>query len=148
MESKNNESTPQRPEGARVVDDKLVGIDISSFMNRLKEESTWADSDRNAITLFKTNGFRVLLIGLHKAAEMPPHTADGIISVQVLEGRITFSTGERDLYLEAGHMAVLHKNLSHSVKAETDSFFLLTLTTSGTMEDETVIATNESGSPY
>src|SRR6188472_4398548 len=100
MESKYNESTPQRPEGARVVDDKVVSIDLPTFMKRLKEERTWADSDRNAITVFKTNGFRVVLVGLHKAAEMPRHTADGIISIQVLEGNIIFSTDERDMYLE------------------------------------------------
>ena len=86
MESKYNESTPQRPEGARVVDDKVVSIDLPTFMNRLKVERTWADSDRNAITVFKTNGFRVVLVGLHKAAEMPRKAEIFMASSQQVSG--------------------------------------------------------------
>ncbi len=129
METKFNESTPQRPEGDRVVDDNLVAINLPEFMEQLKKESTWADSDRNAITVYKTDGLRMVLVGLHKGAEMPRHTADGILNVQVLEGAIVFSTDQANLRLAVGHVAALHKNLPHSVKAETDSFFLLTLTT-------------------
>ena len=136
MEQKYNESTPQRPEGARVVDDKVVAINVPSFLNTLKEESTWADSDRNAITVFKTNGLRVVLIGLHNGAEMSPYTANGIVSVQVLEGKISVLTDVRNMSLEIGHMAVLHKNVSHSIKAEVDSFFLLTLSTNQEAENE------------
>lgn len=136
METKYNEATPQRPAGDRVVDDTLVEIDLPAFMNKLKAESTWADSDRNAITVFKTDGLRMVLIGLHRDAEMPRHSADGIISVHVLEGNITFTSDGRTVNLGVGQVAALHKNIPHSVRADTDSFFLLTLTT--TSEDKAV----------
>jgi quercetin dioxygenase-like cupin family protein len=45
---------------------------------------------RNAITVFKTNGLRIVLMALHKDAEMTEHSADGPISIQMLEGRIIF----------------------------------------------------------
>jgi quercetin dioxygenase-like cupin family protein len=134
METKYNDATPQRP-GERIIDDSLVLIEIPDFMKRLKEESTWNESDRNAITLFKTGGLTIVLIGLHKGAEMPRHTvADGIIHIQVLEGNILFTGDDRSLNVSAGQMLAIHKNMPHSVKAEADSFFLLTL--AAVAEDE------------
>ena len=69
MEEKFNEATQQLPEGDRAMDATLVTIDLPSFIKRIKQESTWKDSDRNAITVFKTNGMRLVLIALHAGAE-------------------------------------------------------------------------------
>ncbi len=130
METKNNESTDLRPEGARLIDAPLVSIAIPEFIKQLKAEATWQNSDRNAITVFKTNGLRIVLIALHEEAVMKKHTAEGIISVQVLEGEISFSTDKETKVLMHGDMIALHQGLAHSVKAIKESVFLLTLTTS------------------
>ncbi|MDQ2753211.1 MAG: cupin domain-containing protein [Bacteroidota bacterium] len=130
MEIKDNESTGLRPEGARLVDAPLVSIDIPEFIKQLKSESTWENSDRNAMTVYKTNGMRIVLIALHEEAVMKKHTAGGIISVQVLEGELFFSTDDKSELIRKGQMIALHKGLPHSVKAIKESVFLLTLTTS------------------
>jgi quercetin dioxygenase-like cupin family protein len=129
MEIKKNESTDLRPEGTRLVDAPLVNINLSEFIKQIKSETTWGSSDRNAITVFKTNGLRIVLIALHKDAVMKEHTADGIISVQVLEGEINFSADKRSTLLKQHDMVVLHKGMPHSVQAMEESVFLLTLTT-------------------
>ncbi len=129
MEIKNNESTNLRPDGTRLMDAPLVSMDIEEFIKQLKTEATWRNSDRNAITVFKTNGLRIVLIALHEEAFMQKHIAEGIISVQVLEGEITFSTDDQSVVLKMGQMIALHKGLPHSVKAIKESVFLLTLTT-------------------
>ena len=130
MEIKYNEATPQRPEGDRSLDAALIAIDLPVFVKQIKEESTWKESDRNAVTVFKTNGLRIVLIALHKGAEMPTHTADGIISVQVLEGQMQFNTEWRSVELSNGQMLALHERIPHSVLALKETIFLLTLTTS------------------
>ena len=71
-----------------------------------------------------------MLIALHKGAEMPTHTADGIISVQVLEGQMQFNTEWRSVELSNGQMLALHERIPHSVLALKETIFLLTLTTS------------------
>lgn len=127
MENKFNEATPQRPEGDRTLDAPMVVMDLSSFMEQIKQEPSWKDSDRNSITIFKTDGLRIVMIALHEGAEMKTHTADGIISIQVLEGRISFATGEQTAELSKGQMLALHEGIAHSVIANRETIFLLTL---------------------
>lgn len=129
MEEKSNESTAQRPDGERMIDAALISIDLPLYMAQIKEESSWKDGKRNAITVFKTNGLRIVLIALHEGSEMARHTADGIISVQVLEGKIQFNTDHRSVDLGKGQMLALHERIPHSVKAIRETIFLLTLTT-------------------
>ena len=126
MEEKFNEATTQRPQGDRVLDAKLVTIDLPSFIEQIRNEEQWGDSDRNAITVFKTNGMSIVLIALHKGAEMARHSANGLISVQVLEGEILFSTDERSVELGNGNILALHKGIPHSVLAKEETIFLLT----------------------
>ncbi len=129
MEIKNNESTELRPEGSRLMDASLVSMDIPEFIKQIKAEVTWENSDRNAMTVYKTNGMRIVLIALHEDAILKKHTAEGILSVQVLEGEIIFSTDSQSVVIKKGQMIALHKGLPHSVKAIKESVFLLTLTT-------------------
>jgi quercetin dioxygenase-like cupin family protein len=129
MDEKFNESTAQRPDGERMIDAALVSIDLPLYMAQIKDESSWKDGKRNAITVFKTNGLRIVLIALHEGSEMARHTADGIISVQVLEGLIQFNTDKQSVELGKGQMLALHERIPHSVKAIRETVFLLTLTT-------------------
>ena len=129
MNEKFNEATKQRPQGERTLDASQVTIDLNYFTKQIRNEKAWKDSDRNAITVFKTNGMRIVLIALHKNAEMAKHTADGMISVQVLEGQMLFTTNEQSVELGKGEMLALHENVPHSVLAKEETVFLLTLTT-------------------
>jgi len=72
---------------------------------------------------------RIVLIALHSGAEMVKHTANGIISVQVLEGQIKFNTDLQSVELGKGQMVTLHEQIPHSVVAIKETIFLLTLTT-------------------
>ena len=129
MEKKLNEATANRPQGDRVLDAELVTIDLLSYTEQMRNEEKWGKSDRNSITVFKTNGMRIVLIALHKGAEMARHTAAGLISVQVLEGLILFTTNEQSVELGKGKILALHKGVPHSLLAKEETIFLLTLTT-------------------
>jgi len=127
MENKANEATPQRPEGDRVLNAALVAMDLPRSIEQLKSETTWRESDRNSITLFKSDVMRIVLIGLHAGAELPTHTANGIISVQVVHGKVSFTADPQTESLSKGQMIALQPAIPHSVRAEEESFFLLTL---------------------
>jgi quercetin dioxygenase-like cupin family protein len=127
MENKSNDATPQRPEGERVINAPLVEMNLDESIKQIKSEPTWADSDRNSVTLFKSDRMRIVLIGLHENAELTPHKANGVISVQVLQGKIAFGTEQQSTEVEKGQMIALHENITHNVKALTESFLILTL---------------------
>jgi len=127
MENKSNEATPQRPEGDRLLNASLVTMDLNKLMEQVRNETTWKDSDRNSITIFKSDNLRIVLMGLHEKAELKTHTANGIISLQVLEGQIKFTTEEQVVDLQKGEMLTLHKKIPHSLLALKESFCLLTV---------------------
>jgi len=135
MEEKRNESTSLRPEGERLLDARLVRIDLSDLNKQIQRETAWLEGDRTAITVFKTDDLRIVLIALHAGAEMKPHTAPGVISVQVLKGKINFATDQDHEDLEPGQMITLHKRIPHHVKAYEDSLFLLTMATPGGIDN-------------
>jgi len=127
MENKSNEATALRPEGDRMLNARLVEIDLNKFIAELKQETTWADSDRNSITVFKSDTTTIVLIGMRENAELKEHTAIGNITVQVLDGEINFFAEQQTLSLVKGQMITLEENIPHSVTALKESFFLLTL---------------------
>lgn len=127
MENKSNEATPQRPEGDRMLNASLVTMDLNKLIEQVRNETTWKESDRNSITIFKSDNMRIVLLGLHEGAELKTHTANGIISVQVLEGHIIFTTEAETVDLQKGQMLALHKQIPHSVLAAKETFFLLTM---------------------
>ncbi len=127
MENKSNEATALRPEGDRIINAPLVEIDLNKFIAQLKQETTWTDSDRNSITVFKSDDMTIVLIGMHANGALKEHTAKGNINVQVLEGEIEFTTERQKVSLEKGQMISLRENMPHSVLAIKESFFLLTM---------------------
>jgi quercetin dioxygenase-like cupin family protein len=134
MEKKFNEATKLRPQGNRLIDGSLVKIDVPTFMQILRDEKAWEESDRNAITVFKTNAMRIVLMALHEGAEISRHAADGMLNIQVLTGRILINTDVQSIDLQQGQILTLHENISHTVIAIEETFFLLTLT--GTVSDD------------
>ena len=130
MVDKSNDSTPSTPlrtDGERILNAPLVEMNLNETIKQIKSETTWTESDRNSVTLFKSETMRIVLIGLHENAELKPHKANGVISVQVVEGKIEFRAEQQNTHLQKGQMIALHENIIHSVKALTESFFLLTL---------------------
>ena len=120
------------------MDAAMVTIDLCGFTKQIREEKAWKESDRNAITVFKTDGMRIVLIALHKDAEMIKHTIDGIINMQVIEGEILITTEKQSAELGPGEILALHQNIPHNVLAKKESIFLLTLSTTLTKTFSTI----------
>lgn len=127
MEVKHNESTELRPKGERLMDAPVVPIDAPDFLKQIKNEPAWQNSDRNAMTIYKTDAMRIVLIALHKDAMLKEHSTNGVISVQVLDGEINFRTQGEKYKLTKGKMIALHRNITHEVTAVEESVFLLTV---------------------
>lgn len=128
MEKKYNDPTHLRPEGKRLIDAPSVHIDLNAFRDQIKSEITWQKNDRNAITVFKNDTMRLVLVALHKNAVMDEHATDGTINIQLLEGQIEFTTPDKTQALKKDQIVALNGGIPHSLKALEESVFLLTLT--------------------
>lgn len=101
--------------------------DLRDLVRQLKSGETWRTSERQTMPLFRTERMRVMLVALRAGASLPSHRADGPITVQVLEGRITFSAESQAVTLTEGQMLSLRAGLPHAVEAPEDAVFLLTV---------------------
>ena len=124
---KTHSETLDGANGAATMNHPLIEMNLSESIEQLKNTIAWMEKDRYSVILFKSETMRIVLIGLHENAELKPHKASGVISVQVIEGKINFIAGPQNTILEKGHMIALQENYIHSVVALKESFFLLTL---------------------
>jgi quercetin dioxygenase-like cupin family protein len=122
MASQRPHPTTERP-----LDAPLLTFDLATLVAQLKGEAAWHTGTRNAMTLHKGPGLRVVLIVMHANTTIPSHHADGPISVQVLAGSITFRATARVVTLHTGQLLTLAAGIPHVVEAEEESAFLLTM---------------------
>jgi quercetin dioxygenase-like cupin family protein len=127
MEERHNESTINRPEGERPVDAPIVKIDIPDFIKRIKKEKAWDKNDRNAITVFKSDKMRIVLVAMKKKAEMTTERPENIFSLQVIDGKVKLHTAEKKIEVREDEMFVLHANIPYKIEALKKSIFLLTV---------------------
>ena len=123
--------TSQRPHPSteRPLDAPLLTFDLAALLVQIKDEDPWQQGRRNAMTLHKGPGLQVVLIAMHANTTIPSHRADGPISVQALEGRLTFRTEAHAVPLSPGQLLTLHAGMPHAVEAIEESAFLLTMGT-------------------
>ncbi len=127
MEEKYNESTINRPEGDRPVDAPVVLVNIPDLIRQLKKEKAWDKNDRNAITVFKNDKMRIVLVALHKKAEMTTAHPENIFSLQMIDGKVKLYSSEKTIQASENELFVLHANIPYKIEALKRSFFLLTI---------------------
>jgi quercetin dioxygenase-like cupin family protein len=81
------------------------------------------------MTLLKGKDLRIVLIVMQAGTVIQAHQTDSPINVQVLEGRLLFSTDSQSVALGQGQMLALQPEIRHGVEACEESAFLLTLAT-------------------
>ena len=127
MEVKFNDATANRPEGDRPVDAPLVMINIPDVIKQIKKEKAWEKNDRNAITIFKSDKMSIILVALHKKAEMTTERPENIFSLQPLAGRLKLHSDNKTIDVREEERFVLHANIPYKIEAVKKSIFLLTL---------------------
>lgn len=125
MQTKSTDSTRNRPEGERIIDAPFVFADLEKYTHQLKEEEAWKKNDRNGITLYKTDGVTIVLTCLHKNAAIEDNSVEGLLTVQVLDGVIEFSSEQNSTELKKNQLVALHPGLLHTIKAKKEAALLL-----------------------
>lgn len=100
-------------------------LDLAAELEVVHEQL--AASNRTARTVVKNGPLRATLVGLAAGGELAPHTADGPITLHVLEGAVEFAAGGREWLLPAGTLFTLEAGVVHSVRSASGGVFLLTV---------------------
>lgn len=95
-------------------------------------------ASRIARTLVKNGPLRATLIGLAPGGALTPHSTEGPITVQVLEGEIEFEADGKAWSLPAGSMLALGAGVEHSARSAAGGIFLLTVAAPVRDEDDPV----------
>ncbi|AMR29495.1 hypothetical protein A0257_21970 [Hymenobacter psoromatis] len=129
MEPKFNAATPQRPAGDRLLDAPLLLADISSLVEQLHRESIWEESDRNAITVFKTAGLTIVLVILRVDAILNLCISEGLLSLHLLKGQVQVvaDSAEPLPALSQGQLLTLHAGAPYRALALAEATLLLTV---------------------
>ena len=129
MEEKYNNATPQRPDGARALDATVIPINIPKYIEQIKIETAYDKNGKNAITVFKSEHVTITLIALKEEAEFHPGNEEnqGVMSLQVISGKILFENNDEKIALSTGELITLHQQISFKVNAKDETICLLTM---------------------
>lgn len=127
MENKNIDATHNRPDGERKIDSPVLLIDLPGYIDQIKNEKAWKENDRNAITIYKTDKLRIILVALHKDATMQTERPGNIFSLQVLKGKINVATNYATTEVKKNKLLAVHGEVPYTICALKKSIFLLTL---------------------
>jgi quercetin dioxygenase-like cupin family protein len=94
-------------------------VDVRPLGSGLSAAGTW--------TIVKTDTLEVIRIVLPAGKELPPHKVPGEITVQCLEGKVEFRSGELTRELTGGMFLYLEGDAEHSLRTSENSSLLVTI---------------------
>jgi len=127
MENVDIDPTHNRPEGGRQIDTPHLVIDIPAFIQQLKSEKQWKKSDRNSITVFKSDKMRIVLTALRKKAELRTQHPENILSLHVIDGKLVAEVQSKKIKVACGQVLALKEKIPYTITAAKKTIILLTI---------------------
>jgi quercetin dioxygenase-like cupin family protein len=103
----------------------LHQFDLRGVARELAAEPATGGRGHRQKTLYRHGRLTVALFAFDRGASLPPHTAAGAVTINVLEGRLRVRTpgGEHDL--TAGNLLILAPGVEHDVAAPEEPSVML-----------------------
>ena len=127
MDTTKLDATYNRREGDRKINSPVLLIDLPAYIDQIKNEKIWEESDRNAITVYKTEKLRIVLVAMKKGANMRTEKPENIFTVQVLKGELNIATNYAATVVKKDEIFAIHDNVPYNISAMKKSLFLLTV---------------------
>jgi quercetin dioxygenase-like cupin family protein len=110
---------------------RILGGDVQVHHLRRDEQmiepSLLAKHGRTARTLVKAGSFRLTLMALGPRGDLPMHSTDGPVSIQVLAGDVEFTVLGQPYQLAIGELIVLAPGVEHAARSIGGCTLLLTV---------------------
>lgn len=102
-------------------------VDLGEASRALQAEAHSAHSGHRQITLLHHTPITQLLVAFEAGGALDNHAAHGLVTVQVLTGRLMIQADGHNHTLSAGHVLILQPDVLHNVRALEASAMLLTV---------------------
>lgn len=101
-------------------------LDLEAAADRLAQ--SLPGHSRQAESLAREAGVSVIMMAMEAGNKLKEHAAEGVVTLQLLRGRVSLSSSGETFQLRPGHMLLFQPGVQHDVHAEEQSVFLLTVT--------------------
>ncbi len=102
-------------------------FDTERIFEKLADEEHGGIDGHRQITLFKSGTSTVVAFLFSQGGELPEHRAQGVVTIQVIEGRLNVETPDERHAVGAGGILILRPGIAHDVTAEEASKMILTV---------------------
>lgn len=106
---------------------ETLGFDLQQALRDLRAESHPARDGHRQMTIFHQSPVTYVLFAFDKGGMLGRHSASGLVTIHVLEGRVVVHADDVPHDLSAGQMVILRPDVPHDVRAEEPSAMLLTV---------------------
>jgi quercetin dioxygenase-like cupin family protein len=115
----------------RSLDAPMMIFDLQPQLQELREDESYRRSGRLGRTLAKSGRLRLTLVALNAGIEVGTHHAESPMTIQLLEGRLSFRVAGADHELAAGQILFFGPGDAHDIRALEESALVLTLSAIG-----------------
>jgi quercetin dioxygenase-like cupin family protein len=109
----------------------MMIFDLEPRLRELREDDSYRRSGRLGRTLAKSGRMRITLVALNGGIEVGTHHAESPMTIQLLEGSLSFTVAGREHELKAGQLLFFGPGEAHDIRALEESALLLTLSAIG-----------------
>lgn len=102
-------------------------FDLDDSLAALRAEPHRTPGGHRQVTLFHRSPITYVLFDFEIGGGLKEHSANGLVTIHVLEGRLKVEADGSDHDLGAGHVLILNPNVPHDVRALEVSAMLLTV---------------------
>lgn len=102
-------------------------VDLEAAVRMLRAEAHAAVAGHRQITMFRNGPVTLVVFVFATAGHLNEHKADGVVTIQVLAGRLAVDVGDQTHELGAGQLVALGPGVPHTVRALSPSEMLLTV---------------------
>jgi quercetin dioxygenase-like cupin family protein len=102
-------------------------FDLPVLIYGMKNNSSCADGELNAIILVKNEEKQIVLTALPEGTKIDSFQSDNSIIFQVIEGKLRFRTREESVILLKNQLLTFHENIKYRLISIEETVFLLVI---------------------
>jgi quercetin dioxygenase-like cupin family protein len=102
-------------------------FDLAGALRSLRGEEHPSRDGHRQVTIFHRPPVTNVLFSFDAGSRLPEHSAAGLVTIHVIEGRLSVVANDEEHHLETGHILILNPGVPHDVRAAEPAAMLLTV---------------------